>query len=464
MNNLDIFDIKSSIKKFNEIEMEETPFYFSCKNCKQVPYVFLSDEKNLFIYCKKCGKKANEKIENIVNYNSEWISKEIIKFCNTKHEEKIFSVIFCKNCNLFLCEECLNQHKQNNKNHEFIGLNKLKINFCNFHNKKLTQFCFDCDEEICKKCFDFHKEHKTKKIEKIVENKNLKNFNNFLEKIENCIKNKYQILKENIIDLQNMKINDEESKEQLNKIIQKNLNFFYKDLKISQNLLFLSKISFISSEKIKVFSEIRKKQNETIIENILNFFNEKNLEKFKKYINKEKNKLLTYLEKFTEKEIENLNKNIESIFVPEKNKNVSDFDKTKDFIEKNIIFSSKLKKFITIEKMNNPENYVDIDKTLDKFENISKEINSKESDYVLSLVGKYLEKNGTEMNISKSKNEKLKKIELTSLQYLFTLGNKKKFELHFDFEEEQNKKIFSDPLEKENFLKEQKKKFLKNYK
>jgi hypothetical protein len=30
--------------------------------------------------------------------------------------------------------------------------------------------------------------------------------------------------------------------------------------------------------------------------------------------------------------------------------------------------------------------------------------------------------------------------------------------LHFDFGEEQNKKIFSDPLEKEKFLKEYKKK------
>ena len=437
--------------------MNEIPFYFSCKNCKQVPNIFFSDEKNLFIYCKKCGKKTNEKIENIVNFNSNWISNEIIKFCNTKHEEKKFSVIFCKTCNLFLCEECLNQHKQNNKNHDFIELKKLKINFCNFHNKKLTRFCFDCDEEICKKCLEKHKEHKTKKIEKN-ENKNLINFNNFLEKIENFIKNKFQNLKENIFDLHNMKINDEESKEQLNKIIQKNLNFFYKDLKISQNLLFLSKILFISSEKINFFSEIRKKQNETIIENILKFFDEKNQEKFNNFINKEKNKLLTYLDKFSEKEIENLNENIESIFVPEKNEKVSDFDKTKDFIEKNIDFSSKLKKFITIEKMNNPENYVDIEKTLDNFENINKEINSKESDYVLSLVGKYLEKNGTEMNISKNKNEKLNKIELTSLQYLFTLGNKKKFELHFDFGEEQNKKIFSNQLEKENFLKEQKKK------
>jgi hypothetical protein len=41
MNNLEIFDIKTSIKRFNEIEIDETPFYFSCKKCKKVPNIFL---------------------------------------------------------------------------------------------------------------------------------------------------------------------------------------------------------------------------------------------------------------------------------------------------------------------------------------------------------------------------------------------------------------------------------------
>ena len=461
MNNLNIFDINSSMKRFIDIEIDEINFYFSCKNCKHVPNIFLSDDKNLFIYCKNCGTKSNEKIENIVNFNSDWITNEVIKFCNTKHEEKILSVIYCKTCNLFLCEKCLKEHKQNKKNHVYIKLNKLKINFCNFHNEKLSEFCYDCKEEICKKCLNKHNIHKTEKIEKIYKNKNsenLKNFNIFLEKAENSIKNKYENLKENITYLQNITIKDEESKEQLNKINQNFLDYFYNDLKFVQNLLFLAKILYISSIKIKEFVDNRKEQKEKFLILISKYYDEENFEKFKKFNNKEKGKFLTYLEKFSEKEIENLNLYIDSIFDPKKYQNVSDFDKTKDFIEKNINLSSKLKKFITIEKMNNSDNYINIDKTLNKFENINKEINSFESDYVLSLVGKYLEKNGTELNISKTKNEKLHKIELLSLQYLFTLGIKKKFELHFDFGEEQNKRIFLDPFEKEKILKEYKKK------
>ena len=74
----------------------------------------------------------------------------------TKHKKKILSNIFCKTCKLFLCNECLDQHKINNKNHEFIELNKLKMNFCYFHNENSNKFCFNCNEEICEECVKEH--------------------------------------------------------------------------------------------------------------------------------------------------------------------------------------------------------------------------------------------------------------------------------------------------------------------
>ena len=143
----------------------------------------------------------------------------------------------------------------------------MKINFCNFHNEKLSEFCYDCDEEICKKCLNKHNNHKTEKIEKFYKNKNqenLKNFNIFLEKAENSIKNKYQNIKENSTYLQNVTLKDEESKEQLNKSNQIFLDYFYNDLKIVQNLLLLAKIIFISSIKIKVFSDNRNEQKKIL--------------------------------------------------------------------------------------------------------------------------------------------------------------------------------------------------------
>ena len=74
-------------------------------------------------------------------------------------------------------------------------------------------------------------------------------------------------------------------------------------------------------------------------------------------------------------------------------------------------------------------------------------------DFTLSLLGKCLEKNGTEVSILKKKDEKFKDIELASIQSLFSLGSKKKYELHFDFGNEINKRILNGEEEKEKFLK-----------
>ncbi len=48
--NPEIFDPKLSLKRFNLIEMNEFPFYFSCLKCKEIPEVNLSDDENLFIF------------------------------------------------------------------------------------------------------------------------------------------------------------------------------------------------------------------------------------------------------------------------------------------------------------------------------------------------------------------------------------------------------------------------------
>ena len=288
MNNLEIFDTKKSIERFNEIEMKEIPFYFLCKKCKKIPNIFLKDYQNLIINCENCGKKTNEKIENVVNYNSKWISNEIIKFCSIKHEKKILSIIFCKTCNLFLCEDCLNEHKKNDSNHNLIELNKLKLNFCNFHNENLTNFCFNCNEEICEECLkNEHNKHKTQKIENAIKNKNLENFNKFLEIAENSLKNKYEYLNKNIVNLQN---NDEDSKEKINRITQNIFEYFFDNLKIEQNLLFLAKILFISSEKIKEFTNDIKKQYDNFIKNIQDYFENKILFNFEQFILIEKEK------------------------------------------------------------------------------------------------------------------------------------------------------------------------------
>ena len=94
--------------------MNEYPFYLICKNCYNTPEIELKDyNETILISCSECNINDNETIENIVNYSSKWVSNAI-KYCDTKHEEKIPSNIYCKTHNIFLCQDCFLTHKKNN--------------------------------------------------------------------------------------------------------------------------------------------------------------------------------------------------------------------------------------------------------------------------------------------------------------------------------------------------------------
>ena len=139
------------------------------------------------------------------------------------------------------------------------------------------------------------------------------------------------------------------------------------------------------------------------------------------------------------------------------NNQTSDLNKKKLFIEQNIHYSNIVKKYVEADKNDNSKNYINIDKTINKIENIEKNMNSNEnSDFILSLVGKCFEKNDTKINVSKGKNKKIKCIEYISMQTLFCLINQKKYEFHFSLGKELSKKILNDPKEQEKFLKEYK--------
>ena len=92
MSNIDfsnIFDSKAALNKFNGIEYNEYQFYLKCKNCCYPPELIIKeDNKNIDIYCNKCNIYENEKIENICNYSSEWITNYIEISCNKKHKHK----------------------------------------------------------------------------------------------------------------------------------------------------------------------------------------------------------------------------------------------------------------------------------------------------------------------------------------------------------------------------------------
>ena len=120
----ELFDEKDSINKFRLIESNEFPFYLICKKCYNNPLIELKDNEIVLISCLKCNINENERIENIVNCSSKYVSNAI-KFCDSNHEEKTPSNIYCKTHNLFLCQDCFNNHK----NEVHIGNDIIQIKF-----------------------------------------------------------------------------------------------------------------------------------------------------------------------------------------------------------------------------------------------------------------------------------------------------------------------------------------------
>ena len=162
-----------------------------------------------------------------------------------------------------------------------------------------------------------------------------------------------------------------------------------------------------------------------------------------------KNTIIKKNEELTQDEIKELEKYIEFIF---HSNNIN----KRAFIEKSIIASRILKKYIRLEKEKNPNNYIDINKPLTDYENIYKNLSSFDNkEFWFSLFVKSIHENGIEINITKEKDKKIKDIELAFFQALFSLRNYKKYELHFNYGDYYNAKILCKP---NNFIEQCKKK------
>ena len=245
----------------------------------------MKDNENLMISCKNCSIRKQEKIENIVNFSSEWIKNDFKYNIRFRSEEE--------------------------------------INY----------------------------------------------FERFLKNAEKHKKAKSKRLNESFILLENYRTKYSKTKEKLNETINNILNIFYKNLKTEQNLIFLAKILIFSYNMYD--SEIEIKNNfKEILSLIYKCFENEKIEEFFKIIDIEKNSFMTFIE------INELKQNIQIMFEPKK-KDISEFEWKKNYIQKNIEYSSVIKKYIDKEKIEHPDKYIEIDKEINNLENISHNITSK---------------------------------------------------------------------------------------
>ena len=152
------------------------------------------------------------------------------KNCSSENHNQINAVIYCQECNIYMCNKCQNYHSELFKNHHLFNINK-EINdiftgFCTEenHNKKLKYFYKQHNKLCCEACISKlkdkengqHTDYEICFIEDIKEEKKNKLSKN-IEKLEKLCSS----LEESIRELKLIFDKINENKETLKKEIQK---------------------------------------------------------------------------------------------------------------------------------------------------------------------------------------------------------------------------------------------------
>ena len=345
------------------------------------------------------------------------------KNCCSAHKESD-AISFCEQCKIFMCNKCLNHHKELFKNHQQYKIDKnsndIFIDICKEegHEKKFEFFCKAHNALCCVACisklnengYGQHKDCNVCSIKKIKEEK----------------KNK---LNENIKYLQDLSKNLENNINEL-KTIFENINKTKEELKLYTQKVFTKIRSAINEREDELLNEIDNKYNENFCkEDIMEEINKlpnkikKSLEKAKLSDNdwNDNNKLSSLINDCIN--IENNIKNINYI-----NNNIKT---SKEFNKIKIIFSPEdesIKEFIqNIKMFGNIDvhlNYFD-DSLIIKNDNDSKQLIELLSDKIKINNTKLIYRSSRDGNKFKNVVDKLKN--KSNLIFIYLTGNERIF-------------------------------------
>ena len=398
-------ELFSKINTFKLDELNSSPFFLSCKNCHKNPLVYLKNEEFVMLECIHCSIKKDEKISNLFNYSSEWITNNYKYIENNvyNYDDKFYYDIL--NINLF--KTFLENAKKVEKN---------KYNFA-YHVTYCLQYRISNDPQI-------------KKIANETISEIIKIFFKDLKIIQNLI-----FLSKLIFSTFKLSSNKNILEEKYKKIINE-INAIFNKEKIEE---YQNSISLMKNE----FERLSKKIiNERLYE--------KNQEKKLKVMKKE----LLQRQKKIREEIKSKNEN-------EDNDNLDDEkiinEKMNLFLEDMCIYSNIIEKEIIKEKEENPEKFIETNEALN--------LEQEDPDlFALGLLSKNFENDGLETVIEREEQADEDESGVTSLQFLASgLYKKKRYNLHFDLGEERNEELLVNEKEYEKFKANLKLKLSKDY-
>ena len=186
--------------------------------------------------------------------------QKILKKVNTTppprkcKEHSTEGVKYCRDCELWLCDKCLEIHKVFNEIHTLEDKEAPLKEICEEHGEYTTYYCLNCRKEICPFCVanaGKHKEHKyilfnqfKKYVKEIKDKLKFKN-------IEECEKSLEEIRNKKMKEKQD-KINDFKNKvDELINIINSAKDNYVKD--IENKMEYLNKVIDLMKESYKFF-------------------------------------------------------------------------------------------------------------------------------------------------------------------------------------------------------------------
>ena len=202
------------------------------------------------------------------------------KKCSLKKHSEIDAIIYCQECNIYMCNKCLNYHSELFENHNKYELGKENINtyFCKeeSHRAELKFYCKNHNKLCCTACiskikgedYGQHTDYVVCLIQKISD-----------EKINK--------LKDNIKYLEDISLIIEDSMNELKKIIIK-IDERKEELKIQVSKIFTKIRSALNEREDQLLLEIDNKFNEFIFDEKLIKQSEKIPNKIKEFLERGK--------------------------------------------------------------------------------------------------------------------------------------------------------------------------------
>ena len=203
------------------------------------------------------------------------------KKCSLKKHNEINAIIYCKECNIYMCNKCSNHHSELFESHNTyeIGKENAPIYFCkeNNHKEELKFYCKNHNKLCCAIC-----------ITKIKGDGYGQHNNCEVCIIDEIADEKRNNLNKNLKYLEDISLNIDKLTKQLIKIINM-IDENKEELKIKISKIFTKLRNEINARENELLLDIDNKFNEFILDEKIIKQNEKLPNKIKEYLEKGKN-------------------------------------------------------------------------------------------------------------------------------------------------------------------------------